>query len=240
MLALAVLLELDVHPRQPHDRPFEWRATSEAPLVEAGADPLDIGDEIATDLVHDVVAEPLEEAHDGLRLAEQAALLRGHQALHPVFRAIGLRLATDRSAQAPERLPAEPARLAAEEPELGLEALGEIRPEPRMRLELEGVGGLMKGDPRPEGTQWDVERRGGLADVLLDEQEPARRRLGREQRQIVLAENLRAHESQQEAELARRDPAVGEGHRRLREAATARHHLVEQLLLQGADERREC
>src|SRR5258706_13662130 len=127
MLALAVLLELDVHARQPHDGPFERRAASVTPLVEAGADPLDVGDEIATDLVHDIVAEPLEQAHDGLRLAEQAALLRGHQALHPVFRAVGLRFAADRSAQAPERLPAKPARLAAEEPELGLEALGEIR-----------------------------------------------------------------------------------------------------------------
>src|SRR5260221_11920757 len=109
MLALAVLLELDVHPRQPHDRPFEWRATSEAPLVEAGADPLDIGDEIATDLVHDVVTEPLEQAYDGLRLAQQAAPLRGHKALHPGFRAVGLRLAPDRSAQSPERLPPRPA-----------------------------------------------------------------------------------------------------------------------------------
>src|SRR5580765_564564 len=152
MLALAVLLELDVHSSQAHDGALERRAARLTPLVEAGADPLDVGDEIATDLVHDVVAEPLEQAHDGLRLAEEAALLRAHQALHPVFRAAGLLLAADRPAQAPERLPAEPARLAAEEPKLGLEALGEIRPEPQMCLEFEGMGGLVKGDPRPEGT----------------------------------------------------------------------------------------
>jgi hypothetical protein len=37
------------------------------------------------DLVHHVVAEPLEQAHHRLGLAEQASLLVAHQALHPVL-----------------------------------------------------------------------------------------------------------------------------------------------------------
>ena len=108
-----------------------------------------------------------------------------------------------------------------------------------MRLELEGVGRLVEGDPRPERPERDVERARRLADVLLDEEEAARRRLGRQQGEVVLAEDLRAHEAEQEAELAGRDPAIGEGHRRLAEAAARRHDLVEELLLERADQRRE-
>ena len=63
--------------------------------------------------------------------------------------------------------------------------------------------------------------------------------LGREQREVVLAEHARAHEPEQEAELAGRDPAIGERHRRLGEAAAGRHDLVEQVRLELADERRE-
>jgi hypothetical protein len=69
----------------------------------------------------------------------------------------------------------------------------------------------------------------GRADVLLDEQEPARDGLGGQQRQVVLAEDAGAHEAQQEPELARRQPAVREGHRRLGETAPGRHHLVEEI-----------
>ena len=61
-------------------------------------------------------------------------------------------------------------------------------------------------------------------------------RLGGEQGEVVLAEDLRAHEAEQEAELAGRHPAVGEGHRRLGEAAAGRHDLVEQLRLELADQ----
>ncbi len=85
-LALLVLLHLEVHPRQPEHRALEGRPVG-PPLVEALADPLDVGDQVATDLVHDVVAEPLEQAHDRLRLAEQAALLLAHQCLEPVHAA---------------------------------------------------------------------------------------------------------------------------------------------------------
>ena len=68
-----------------------------AALVEPGADPLDVGDQVPADLVHDVVAEPLEQAHHRLRLAEQAALLVGHQPLDPV---LAVALAAERPAEA--------------------------------------------------------------------------------------------------------------------------------------------
>ena len=58
-----------------------------------------------------------------------------------------------------------------------------------MRLELEGVGRLVEGDPRPERVERHVERGRRLADVLLDEEEPAGRRLRRQEREVVLAED---------------------------------------------------
>src|SRR5688572_30670144 len=85
-LALLVLLELEVHAGQPEHRALERRSLV-ASLVEARADALDVRDEIRADLVHDVVAEPFEQAHDRLRLAEQRALLLPHQPLHPVLAA---------------------------------------------------------------------------------------------------------------------------------------------------------
>src|SRR5437879_5468752 len=48
-LALAVLLHLQVHAGKPHDRSLEGAAVL-SPLVEALADPLDLGHEITTDL----------------------------------------------------------------------------------------------------------------------------------------------------------------------------------------------
>src|SRR5213078_3942339 len=113
----------------------------------------------------DVVAEALEQAHHGLGLAEERPLLLGHQALEPVLRAV--LLATDRPAQAAQRLAPEPAGLAAEQPELALETLGEVRAQPRVRLELEGVGRLVERDPGPERVERDVQDAGGRADVLL-------------------------------------------------------------------------
>ena len=123
---------------------------------------------------------------------------------------------------------------------LALEPRGEVRPQPRVRLELEGVGRLVQGDPGPERRRAGTPSvRGRGPDVLLDEQEPAGRRLGGQQREVVLAEHALAHEPEQEAELAGRDPAVGEGHRRLGQAAADGHDLVEQVRLELADERRE-
>ena len=88
-----------------------------------------------------------------------------------------------------------------------------------MRLELEGVGRLVQGDPGPERADRHAQRPGRRADVLLDEEQATGRRLGRQQREVVLAEDARAHEPEQEAELAGGHPAVGEGHRRLGQAA---------------------
>ena len=126
-----------------------------ATLVEAGTDALDVGNQVATDLVHHVVAEPLEQAHRRLRFAEEAALLLVHQPFDPVLRAVLVGLAANRPAEASERLPSQPARLTAEQPELSLEPLGEVRPQPWVGLELEGVRRLVQRDPRPERAEWE-------------------------------------------------------------------------------------
>ena len=60
-----------------------------------------------------------------------------------------------------------------------------------------------------------------------------------QQREVVLAQDARAHEPEQEPELAGRHPAVGERHRRLGQAAAGRDDLVEQVRLELADQRRE-
>jgi hypothetical protein len=99
-LTLAVLLELDVHPGEAHDGALERRAARVATLVEAGADSLDSGDQVPTDLVHHIVAEPFEQAHHRLRFPEEAALLVVHQPFDPVLRAILVGLAANRPAKA--------------------------------------------------------------------------------------------------------------------------------------------
>ena len=108
-----------------------------------------------------------------------------------------------------------------------------------MRFELEGVGRLVERDPRPERPERHVQgaRRG--PDVLLDEQESAGGRFGRQQREVVLAKDASPHEPEQEAQLTGRHPAVGEGHRRLGQSPAGRDDLVEQVGLQLADERAE-
>ena len=194
-LALLVLLELEVHPGQPEHRPLE-RGATRASLVEAGADLFDARHEVATDLVHDVVAEALEQAHHGLCLAEQPPLLLAHQPLHPVLAAA---LAAQGSSHAAHRLPAEAPDVAAEQAQLPLEARREIRPQPGVRLEFEGVGRLVEGDPRPERPEWHAEGARRLADVLLDEQQSTGCRLRRQQRDVVLAEHAPAHEAEQQA-----------------------------------------
>ena len=108
-----------------------------------------------------------------------------------------------------------------------------------MCLEFEGVGRFVQRDPRPERAERHAQGARRLADVLLDEQQPAGGGLGGQQRDVVLAEHPLAHEPQQEAELAGRDPAVRERDRRLRQAPAGRHDLVEQVLLELADERGE-
>ena len=127
---------------------------------------------------------------------KSALLLRAHQPLHPVL-AVGL--AAERPPEAAHRVAAEAAGVAAEQAQLALEARGEVRPQPGMRLELERVGRLVEGDPGPERVERHAQRLRGLPDVLLDEQQPAGRLLGRQQREVVLAEHARAHEPEQEA-----------------------------------------
>ena len=134
--------------------------------MEPLADLRDARDQVLPDLVHDVVAEPLQQAHDGLGLAEERLLLRAHQPLEPVL-AVGL--AADGSPQAAERLTSKTAGVTPEQRQLAFQPLGEVRPEPRMRLELEGMGGLVERDPRPERPDRHAEPPGCGADVLLDE-----------------------------------------------------------------------
>ena len=107
-----------------------------------------------------------------------------------------------------------------------------------MGLELERVGRLVERDPGSELVERQVQGLRGLADVLLDEQEPAGRALGREERKVVLAQHALAHEPEHQADLAGRDEPVGERDRGLSEAAARRDDLVEQVLLEAADERR--
>ena len=65
------------------------------------------------------------------------------------------------------------------------------------------------------------------------------RGLGGQQREVVLAQDAAAHEPEQEPELAGRDPAIGQRHGRLGEAAAGRDDLVEQVRLELAHQRRE-
>ena len=65
-------------------------------------------------------------------------------------------------------------------------------------------------------------------------------RLGGQQGQVVLAEDPGAHEAEHEADLAGRDPAVGDRHGGLAEAAAGRHDLVEELALEPADQAAEA
>ena len=233
LLALLVLLHLEVHAGQPEHRALEGGPLG-APLVEPGADLGDARHEIAADLVHDVVAEPLEQAHHRLDLAEERLLLGAHHRLDPVLPA---GLAADRAAEAADRLAAEPAGVLAEQRQLALQAIGEVRAQPRVRLELEGVGRLVQGDPGPERADRHAQRAGRRADVLLDEQQLAGRRLGRQQREVVLAQDAGPHETEQEPELAGRHPAIGQRHRGLGESAAGRDDLVEQVGLELAHQR---
>ena len=108
-----------------------------------------------------------------------------------------------------------------------------------MRLELEGMRRLVQGDPHAEWLERQVEGGGRAADVLLDEQQPPVDGLGRHEREVVLPEHFLAHEAEQEAQLASRHVAVGDGHGRLAETTAGRHDLVEQLTLNTRDERGE-
>ncbi len=108
-----------------------------------------------------------------------------------------------------------------------------------MRLELEGVGRLVEGDPGPERADRHAQRAGRGPDVLLDEEQLAGCRLGRQQGEVVLAQHAGPHETEQEPELAGRHPAVGERHRRLGQATAGRDDLVEQVGLELAHQRGE-
>ncbi len=108
-----------------------------------------------------------------------------------------------------------------------------------MGLELEGVGRLVEGDPGAERIEGHAERPGGLADVLLDEEELPGLGFRGQEGEVVLAQDALAHEAQEEPELAGRDPAVRQGQRGLPEPGSRRHDLVEELALQPPEERGE-
>ena len=91
--------------------------------VEPGGDALDAGHQVLADVVHHVVAEPLEQAHDRLRLAEQLPLLVGHEPLHPVL-VVPPPVAAQRRPQGPGRVAPHRRGLLAEQRELALEPFG--------------------------------------------------------------------------------------------------------------------
>src|SRR2546421_207229 len=64
--------------------PMEPSPMEPSPLEPSPTEPPPVGTEATPHPVHDVVADPLEQAHDRLRFTEQAELLLAHQALHPV------------------------------------------------------------------------------------------------------------------------------------------------------------
>ena len=70
---------------------------------------------------------------------------------------LGAAVAAKGAADRPKRVPPERLGRAAEERELALKAFGEIGPQPGVRLELEGVGRLVQGDPGPEGRDRDAQ-----------------------------------------------------------------------------------
>ena len=148
-------------------------------------------------------------------------------------------LAAEGPPERPEGVPAQRLGRSADHRQLPLEPLGEVRAQPGMALELERVGRLVEGDPRPERPDRDVEgpRRG--PDVLLDEEKPAVLGLGRQQGEVVLPQHPRAHEPEQEPDLAGRHPAVGDHHRRRGEPATGADDLAEEIALDPGDERAE-
>src|SRR4029079_13749195 len=127
------------------------------------------------DLVHDVVAETLQQAHDRLGLTEELTLLVGHQALEPVLAAA---VAAEGPADGPRRIAGERRGGAAEQRELALEAFGQVGAQPPLALELEGVRGLVEGDPGPERRNRHAKGVRRRADVLLDEEQAPLRGLG--------------------------------------------------------------
>src|SRR5437773_800726 len=83
-------------------------------------------------------AGPHAEAQDVLGLAERPAPLIGHEPLHPV----AAPLAAERLPEPADRVTAQGLGVLRERSELPLQAVGKIRPQPRVGLELERVRGL--------------------------------------------------------------------------------------------------
>ena len=93
--------------------------------------------------------------------------------------------------------------------ELALEAVAQVRPQPRVGLELERVGRLVERDPDPEVVERHAQGRGpwrGCSPPRTAARPGAL--LGRQQRDVVLAEHARAEVAEQEADLAGGEEAV--------------------------------
>ena len=110
-----------------------------------------------------------------------------------------------------------------------------------MGLELERVGRLVEGDPGPERVERHAEVARRLADVLLDEQQPARRRLGatagRGRTGRGRGVPMKPSRKPSWRVVIQRFASATDG---LAEAAAGRHDLVEQVALEAPDERREA
>ncbi len=197
-LAGRVLLHLQVEAGQAHDRLLEG-----APALAAALKPVvDLG-EVRQDPraggVHDVVGVALEQRHQRLGLVERVALAGGHDPLQPV--ALATRQCVAHALHQATRLGRQGLDGAPDE-------VGEVRTQPRVRLELEGVGGLVQGDEDAELVARNAHRGRGADDVLLDEVQAPARRSGGEEADVVLPEDLAAEEREHEAELLVADGAV--------------------------------
>ena len=170
-LAAPVLLELEVHAREPGQDAVDGTPTLAAARLEPPADGGHVRDELGADLVHDPVAEALHEAHDRLRLAEQGALLGAQEAAPGTLRGRGAPAAR----QMAQPMALQVARLLGEERHLALQPLAQVGTQPGMCLELEGVRRLVQADPQPEGVQRAPRRRGRWTGCS-----PRRRAAGRE------------------------------------------------------------
>ena len=127
------------------------------------------------------------------------ALGGGHEPLHPVAGPLaGLGQAGPH-----------PTGIGRELVERVLDQRREVGPQPRVGLELVGVGDLVDGDERPERVALDAEGVGGGHDVGLHEVEPAAwRGSGDQQADVVLPQHLGREECEQPAELMVADAAI--------------------------------
>src|SRR4051794_33890217 len=89
-----------------------------------------------------------------------------------------------------------------------------------MRLELEGVGGFVQGNPEAELVTVNAHHLDGLVDIRLHEKDfPGDYRLFAKQAQVVLAEDAPPQVAQQKANFGADDGLIDPAHHHLGEGA---------------------